>query len=334
MFACIFIPDFPIAAWARSAPELEHEPLAIIDGSPPLVRVISTNPAARKLGAQPGMTKLQAESVPQLRLRRRSSALETAAHAALLDCACTFSPRVEDTKQTRDESTWRDTVVLDAAGLEALFGSAQKIACDIAHRAYQLGLPARVAIAGNAEAATHAARGFPGVTVIPAGDERARLGPLPIEVLEPTAELLETFDRWGIRRFADLAQLPPVAVSERIGTEGLRLQKLARGEDRRPLVPATEPLYFEEAMELEYPVGTLEPQSFIFSRLLEQLCARLMARALSTNELRLRLELETLQREEKEFHQRTLKLPVPVLEAKIFLKLLQLDLTAHPPQKP
>jgi protein ImuB len=46
------------------------------------------------------------------------------------------------------------------------------------------------------------------------------------------------------------------------------------------------------------------------------------------------LELETSQREQKEFHQRTLKLPVPLLDAKIFLKLLQLDLNAHSPQKP
>src|SRR3954471_15597150 len=231
MFACIFVPDFPIAALVRSAPELEQQPLAIVDGSPPLVKVISINQAARSLGAQSGMTKLQAENLPKLRLRRRSAALEMAAHAALLDCACAFSPRVEDTKQARAENIWRDTVVLDVAGLEQLFGTPQKIACDIAHRAYQLGLPARVAIAGNPEAAIHAARGFPGVTVIADGDERSRLGPLPIEVLEPTAELLETFDRWGIRRFADLAQLPPVAVSERIGAEGLRLQKLARGED-------------------------------------------------------------------------------------------------------
>src|SRR5882724_779459 len=152
LFACIFVPDFPIAALVRSTPELEQQPLAIIDGSPPLVKVISVNQAARRLGAQPGITKLQAESVPQLHLRRRSAALEAAAHAALLDCACAFSPRVEDTKSARDENTWRDTVVLDVAGLEQLFGTPQKIAGDIAHRAYQLGLPARVAIAGNPEA--------------------------------------------------------------------------------------------------------------------------------------------------------------------------------------
>src|SRR2546423_15512885 len=138
MFACIFVPDFPIAALVRSAPELEQQPLAIIDGTPPLVRVISVNHTARSMGAQPGITKLQAESVPQLRLRRRSATLEMAAHAALLDCACAFSPRVEDTKpgDERDESIWRDTVVLDVAGLGALFGSAPKSACGISHRAF------------------------------------------------------------------------------------------------------------------------------------------------------------------------------------------------------
>ncbi len=37
---------------------------------------------------------------------------------------------------------------------------------------------------------------------------------------------------------------------------------------------------------------TLEPLSFILNRLLEQLCARLEARALAVQELHLRLQLE------------------------------------------
>ena len=41
-------------------------------------------------------------------------------------------------------------------------------------------------------------------------------------------------------------------------------------------------------------------------------------------ELRLRLKLEN-----RGDHQRTLRLPVPMLDAKAFLKLLQLDLAGH-----
>src|SRR6185437_13677708 len=44
---------------------------------------------------------------------------------------------------------------------------------------------------------------------------------------------------------------------------------------------------FEEAIELEDVVELLEPLAFVLNRLLEQLCARLKARALAVNELRL-----------------------------------------------
>jgi protein ImuB len=92
------------------------------------------------------------------------------------------------------------------------------------------------------------------------------------------------------------------------------------------------PLAFEEAVELEHPLVLLEPLAFLLARMLEQLCVRLSARALATQEIRLQLELENGSHT-KTFH-RTLRLPVPLLDEKIFLKLLQLDLKAHPPGAP
>src|SRR5207302_1360955 len=86
-----------------------------------------------------------------------------------------------------------------------------------------------------------------------------------------------------------------VALSERLGQEGVRLQQLARGSISRTLVPVETPLIFEEAIELEYPLMLLEPLTFLLGRLLEQLCARLGARALATQELRLRPEPEKLE---------------------------------------
>jgi protein ImuB len=81
---------------------------------------------------------------------------------------------------------------------------------------------------------------------------------------------------------------------------------------------------------------------------LEQLCDRLAARALATQELRLRLELENGYRRDDDdmpqahedarphttIFQRTLRLPVPLLDTRTFLKLLQLDLKTHPPGAP
>ena len=235
------------------------------------------------------MTKLQIEACTGLVLRTRSLPQEAAAQAALLDCAQSFSPRVE--------AAGCDTIVLDLAGLQPLFGPLPKIARALARRASDLGLETNVAVAGNPDTAVLAARGFSGVTVIPEGKEAEQLGSLPVEVLfansdQESGQLLETFNRWGIRKLRDLAALPDVALSERLGQVGIHLQKLARGATSRTLVPVEPPLIFEEAIELEYPLVLLEPLAFLLGRLLEQLCARLEARALATQELRLDLELQ------------------------------------------
>jgi protein ImuB len=334
MFAAIFIPDFALEAIVRAEPLLRERPVAVLEGAPPLERVIIANARAQAAGAVMGLTKAQAEQAPGVILRARSSDQEAAAHAALLDCAHAFSPQVEDAGP--------DTVLLDIAGLDRIFGSPQKIARDLGRKISEIGLEAQLGVASNLETALHAARGFAGLTVIPRGEEALRLGPLSVDVLAPAPEILQTLDSWGIRNLRALAQLPPIPVSERLGAEGLRLQKLARGEGSRPLVPTDPPLHFEEATELEHPLEMLEPLAFVLNRMLESLCARLQARALATNELRLRMELEKTDTETAQMpslpcaqnFSRTIRLPVPMLDTKVFLKLLQLDLEAHPPQAP
>src|SRR5579872_2064428 len=400
-FACIYVPNFSVAAALRAEPELKSYAVAILEGKPPLEKIIAVNEQAAQLGIAPSITKAQAELCSGLALRTRSSLQESAAHAALLDCAQSFSPCVEDTAC--------DTALLDLAGMESLLGSLPEISRAISNRAAALGLDANIAIASNPDTAVIAARGLCGarlcgagaparvcVTVIPTGKEAEQLGPLPVKVLfedrleseqkEQAGRLLETLDRWGIRNLRALAALPEVALSERLGQQGLHLQKLARGTAIRTLVPVEAPMTFAEAIELDHPIVLLEPLAFLLNRLLEQLCARLGSRALATQELRLTLDLANLtgiddenigipsesdgtssdtvilseagaSRSEapaksKDLYPqrfirrdivpnprqpkftRTLSLPLPMLDPKVFLKLLQLDLNAHPPGAP
>lgn len=353
-FACIFVPDFPVETILRAESGLRSQAVAVLAGKPPWQKVFAVNDKARGLGINPGMTKIQVEACPELTLRLRSPLQEIAAHAALLDCAQSFSPCIEDTAP--------DTVILDLSGLESLFGSLPKIARAIARRTSSLGLEANVATASNPDTALLAARGLSGVTVVPEGNESERLGNLPLEVLfpeltspdppPPNAQFLETFDLWGVRNLRALCALPEVALSERLGQSGVRLQQLARGAISRTLVPVEPPLVFDEALELEHPLVLLEPLAFLLSRMLEQLCARLATRALAAQELRLQLELDSgfqfsedldcpaeravFEPSEKRVSSftRTLQLPVPMLDPKVFLKLLQLDLKAHPPGAP
>lgn len=242
-------------------------------------------------------------------------------HGNLTGLAFEFSPMVEQTAP--------DAVTFDAAGLERLFGPVQDIATAVLRRANQTEVKANLALAANPDAAICAARGFNGISILPQGDEAKFLGSLPLKLLEASPELLETLERWGIRRFQDLAALPPLGIAERLGPEGLHLRLLARGEVERKLVPLEDPPHFADELELDYPIELLEPLAFVLSRLLGGLTTRLATRGLATDELRLQLKLEN-----RGSHERTLRLPVPSLDQRAFLKLLQLDLAAHPPAAP
>src|SRR6476646_8409642 len=203
------------------------------------------------------------------------------AHAILRDCASEFSPRVENVSN--------GTVVFDAEGLERLFGSYPQIAKQVAGQVRTRGIEAHVAVAANVDAAICAARGLDGISVINRGTEAARLQHLPLRVLSPSPEMLETLERWGIRTLGAFAQLPPVQVAERLGQDGVQIHQCARGAGARTLVPHVDAIRFVEAMDLDYEITTIEPMTFIVSRMLEQICSCMRSKNLATHEIRLTL---------------------------------------------
>jgi protein ImuB len=342
-FAAIHVSDFMLQAVVRAEPQLRNRALVLIDGTPPLEIVVAASEAAARSGIAPGMAKSQVEQFNGVEIRQRSSAQvraqEKCAHAALLDLGWSFSPRLEDVAP--------DTIVIDINGLQVLYSSEENIADQLTQRAGELGLAANVAIASEIEAAIIAARSFSGIALIPAGQESERLGPLPVAALSPSAELLETLERWGVRTCAALAALPVLNLSERLGQEGVRLHALARGEIRRALILAEPAAFFEEEMELDDAVEELEPLAFILGRLLDQLCARLNARSLAVQTIRVRFDLErapeknirTLEEDSRQkiaasTYENELTLPLPIRDSKTLLRLLRLKLQADPPSAP
>ena len=249
---------------------------------------------------------------------------------ALVDLAFSFSPRVE--------ARMPDTVLADITGTGYLFGPPEKAAARLAEEARRIHPEPRIAIACNPDAAVHAARSFPGATVIPRGKEREALGFLPLDYLVPSlagidearsAEILSTLRSWGIYRFHELAALPMPGLAERLGPEGVLLQKLAQGASLRALIPVRVPPGYSASADIEHPVDLLEPLLFILGRLVHQVCAGLEGRALAAAELRLRLRLvdgtEPLL---------PVRLALPMRDPRLFLKLLELEIAKHPPQSP
>ena len=285
MFACLYAPDFLVQAVVRLDATLRQQPVAILDGSPPLQKIAALNSQAREQGMHPGMTKSQAELFG-IKLCQRNRAQEAAASQALQDCAFAFSPRVENAGAIHGR------VLLDIDGLERLHGDAERIGQALQQLGNTLGFELNVGIAANPDAAALAAQGYSGVTVIPPNRERKRFGSLPIGILDLPPELQETLHSWGIHTLQTLADLPEIGLIERLGQEGKRLQTLAIGASQRPLIVKEPELKFEESLELEFSIGLLEPLTFVLARLLQPLCARLAARGLAAGTISLTLELD------------------------------------------
>src|SRR5688500_461715 len=162
---------------------------------------------------------------------------------ALIAVAREFSPRID--------LCGPHEILLDLSGLARLFGDARTIAEELRRTAADRGLQIRVAIAGTRTAARLMVRHRAGLSIIEPGTEAAALASLPITLLPaltndsnvpnvPNAsnDLIATFRRWGLRTLGELAALPSDDLAARLGQDGVRWQRLARGEDIAPLVPA------------------------------------------------------------------------------------------------
>jgi protein ImuB len=237
----------------------------------------------------------------------------------LQEVARTFTPRFELAAP--------DLVLLDLDGLGRLWPSMRSLGEALleASRGHGLADP-RVALAWTRVAARILARSRPGLTLVPAGSESAALADLPLAHLALTEDRLKLLQRWGLRTLGELARLPAVGLAERLGPDGPRLRRLARGEDETPLVPTVPPESFEATLEVDWPVEGIEPLSFLLSRVLESLCKGLCARGRQAVTLTLDLLLT-----DGGHHRCALSPAVPSAEARTWRTLLLLDLEASPP---
>jgi len=320
LYACFYVREFPAQAHRRLRPELRDKPFAVMEGEAQLQQVCSFNSKARVLGVMHGMTKVELDTIPSVVVLSRSSAEEASTKTAILECAGAFSPRVED--RSSDSSF---LCVVDIAGTERLFGSAGVLAKSLLDKVKALGIVASIAVSGNFHSAICIARGTRWL-VVPAGREAAALAPLPLSVLDLTERHAETFSLWGVRTLGALAALPEVSLIARMGQEGKRLRALARGECPHLFLPTEPPFKLEEHMELDFPEDNLESLLFMVNVMLEQLIVRSTNRALALASVTIALSLEG-----GALHTRTVKPALPNADRQLWIKLIHLDLEAHPP---
>jgi protein ImuB len=331
LYACVHVAEFPLQALLRLRTELRSSPVAVLDGEPPHQSVCSINRAARMSGVALGMTKLEAETIPALRLVPRLLETEAAAHAVLLECAARFSPRIE----AEHSSNTTTACVLDITGTERLFGPPDKLAARLRASLAAAGFRASIAVSANFHAARLKAASIAGVAVIASGEEAAALSRLPLSTLRIDSDDEETFAIWGIRTLGELAALPQVDLVTRLGARALEFHALARGALPHTFQPIEPKFTLEEFCDFETPVEQADALLFVTARGIDCLVSRASARALSLASLTLRMGLEVDRvpgRVSERIHERVIRPALPTVDRKFLLKLVQLDLAANPPQ--
>jgi len=322
LYACVHAAEFPALALLRLRTELEPEPVAILDGRPPLETVCSLNRLAHLRGAALGMTRLEAEGIAGLRLLARSVETEAAARAALLEAAAHFSPRMEDASYGT-----ACACILDIAGTDRLFGPPETLAERLRTALAAAGFRSSIAISANFHTARLKAACTRGIALIPCKDESACLARLPIALLNLSPDHAETFAIWGIQTLGELAALPETDLISRLGPQAAEWRSLALGALPHTFQPIQAEFALKEFCEFEDPIDQTESLLFVGARMIDCLVARAAARAFSLASLVIHMELEG-----GRVYRRLIRPAVPTTDRKFLLKLLQLEIAAHPPQ--
>ncbi len=170
-YACLFIPDLPLAVAIRTEPELRGQPVAVIEEGDERATILA--------GWMKGLTVAQARAVrPELVVRSLSMEGIRSAREALLDVARSITPRVEDVEI--------GLVFLDLVGTEALFPSERGLRTALEVRLEEVDLEgSRIRIGPTRTVARLAARHRGGGNLISVQGMREFLDPIPLDLLDP-----------------------------------------------------------------------------------------------------------------------------------------------------
>ena len=301
---CIALSNWPIQRLIAARPELEGRPVVL---HAPHARtgeeVVACSTAAAALGARIGMRLAEVSSL--LPRNHQTSPWHIEPHdpradgAALehLAAACEeFSPTIA-LAETSDDGKEVDSLYLDVTGLAPLFGGQAALARRIVKRFHQRRLLARVALADTFCAAWGIAHyGFgvgqtfvsveqcplladknvcPTTFLVPPGQTRAAVEPLPLAALRLDDETLDLLAQLGLTCVGDLLRLPRESLPSRFGPALIRRLDEAVGDVGEAMIPFRSPPEFSAGWSLEYPTARRDHIEHVLAHLVRHLACAL-----------------------------------------------------------
>ena len=248
---------------ARPDADAPHDvPLVTVQKVGSRVEVAAACPAARALGAEPGMALTQVRAAtPEIGVRDADPAGDA---ADLLALAVALARRWSPTVAVSDAPDGSGAgLFLDLSGVSHLHGGEEAMAARLVRLLARLGVAARVGIADTTGAAwalaRYAAGGDARVVAMAPGAGLEALAPLPVAALRIEARGQELLRRLGIDTVAELAALPRAPLVRRFGRAVADRIDQASGRVAEPLDPVVPPEPVEVEQRFAEPLLTAEP---------------------------------------------------------------------------
>ena len=262
--------------------EQENTPQAITDSLAGRQCIIDHNQAAERVGIHIGMPVGTALSLSDsLRLSPRNQRAEQAALKRLASWCYQYSSQVCIVTQ-------RNSLLLEVAGSQCLFGNAENLTERLCTELKQLGYQSASGIAPTPEAAHLAARH--GLHIRTVGAIRSHIGTLSIDSLNLPPASIKALKKMGFRTVAEILRLPVKALSRRLGLAVSGYLERLLGQRPDPCKTFHPSNNFSTGMDLP---DTESTQGLIFplNRLIQELCGVLRAHDRGIQTLQIDLQI-------------------------------------------
>ena len=290
----LWLPSWPITRLQRMERDSVplHEPFALVAPDRRGIVITAVNAAAARQGIAAGTALADARAgAPSLRARPAEPNKDRSALIKLIRWAGRYGPA--------RNSDGPDSLWIDVTGVPHLFGGEEKLLDDLTGRLAALNIPACAGLADTLGSA-HALARFkaPGCrqrwALAAAGASSQAISQLPVEALRLDGDAVTLLKRLGLRRIAQLYDIPRESLARRFRSReaaGAVLMRLdqALGRSLEPLRSIATPPSFNVQRNFAEPVISSEGLEFVSIELCRELSLILGERELGARHIRLSL---------------------------------------------
>ena len=276
-YLALSLPLLPLDRLRRLDPSLLDRPLASWAIQGPRRQLV----AADAPGLVPGQAVADAQAIqPDLVLFPADPAEDAALLERLALWAMRFTPLVAVDRT--------EGLLLDATGATALLGGEEQFVVAVTSRFRQDGFRLRAAMASIAGAAAALARESRQDRIVPPGQERDAIDPLPLIALRLPPDMIRSLGRMGLHRIGQLCRQPRGPLARRFGRVLMDALDHATGDRPQPLQPVRPVATFQAVRHCLEPIITRPAIDQAVEALLAEICRALLEASRGARRLTLR----------------------------------------------